>query len=102
MSGIQKAKQITEEIMQQEPVGTACTIVCIGIIIAAALASCVDSVDSTAKQNRKPEPVYVAHYFDKPAAFRLSTPTQAQMDKLHFILDVEKVRHPERIDTDAY
>ena len=32
------------------------------------------------------------HYFSRPAAFRLSTPTPEQMEHLHAIIKVEQVR----------
>ena len=66
---------------------------CVLVLIAAALlhgfATATVKTAQTSSQS-----TYQQHtlYYSRPAAYRLSTPTQEQMDHLHAMLTIEQVR----------
>lgn len=65
------------------------------IVIGMMVHSCVDGVVRTVEldeaKKKKVEPAYTVEY-SRPKAFRLSTPTQEQMDHLHDLLIIDQVR----------
>jgi len=54
----------------------------------------VDGVVFEADRQREfePPPVYVERTFQRPAAYRLASPTFEQMDHLHHILVIQQVQ----------
>lgn len=51
----------------------------------------IEGVEKTAKQQEKETTVYKAHYYQRPAAFRLASPTPEQMEHLHAMMQIQEV-----------
>ena len=56
--------------------------------------SCVDGVVKEAERQEKyePRPRWASETYRKPAAYRLSSPTENEMDHLHHLMAVQEVR----------
>lgn len=54
--------------------------------------ACVDAVVKTAENEEEyKRPIYVEQSYERPAAYRVATPTMRQMDHLHGLLSVMAV-----------
>lgn len=80
------------QLLMLDALGVFCVFLCLVLIAAALLHGFATATVKTAQISSQSTYQQHTHYYDKPAAFRLSTPTQAQMDHLHAMLTVERVR----------
>lgn len=63
-------------------------------LIGLMMGSCVDGVvrEAERQEEHEPPPVYVQQTYTRPAAYRLASPTMAEMEHLHGMLRVMEVR----------
>lgn len=71
-----------------------CAIVVMAILIGITMHSCVEAVvmEAELREQYEPPPVYVHQTYKRPAAYRMASPTMAEMEHLHGMLRVMEVR----------
>lgn len=84
------------QLLMLDILGVILTIAGIVLIVLAGMHVTNEAIQQHTRRDRKPEPIYTAQVctatLSRPAAFRMRSPTQDQMDKLHELLRVSEVR----------
>lgn len=70
------------------------SVIGLAVLIWLLAVSCVDGVvkESERQEEHEPRPRWASETYHKPAAYRLQSPTQPEMDHLHHILALQEVR----------
>lgn len=79
---------MSEEIRNSNPIATCAAIMALIILVWFVCVSCVDGICLEVDRQRQHEP---APAYARPAAFRMASPTQEQMDAYHGIVTVMEV-----------
>lgn len=86
---------MTSEVKELDSIySVSVSIVVMVILIGVLMHSCVDAVVETTEQEEEisRRRTYATETYVKPAAYRLQSPTQEEMDHLHHILALQEVR----------
>ena len=69
------------------------SLIALAIITTIIMRSCVDGVvkESERREEYEPRPRWASETYRKPAAYRLQSPTQSEMDHVHGLLAVQEV-----------